>query len=226
VLKKDTRLLTLLGVSAFVFVLQPYRWWARFTFPLAALAAVATAVIMSLPLPTAPRRRSAGRPALLLGAITASVLVVQPALFSRTVMPTDGSRPVAAWQVFTTPPGDRLAGPAGQPSALAAIASARTVAVVVDEVGRVGSLFGERFQRRVLPVHAKDLAVSTSTLVGADVLVTCRESTIGLWAATDPAHFHLLSDPESDLAVWRVVGRPSPPAEGPKRRQVDDLYCT
>jgi hypothetical protein len=224
--QKDPRLLTLLWVSAFIFALQPYRWWARFTLPLGAVAATAIAAMMSLPSLRAPRTRSVWRPRLLAAAIVASVLVTQPALFLRTVMPTDGGRPVAAWQAFTVAPGDRLAGSAGQPSALSAIASARTVAVAVDEVGRVGSLFGAQFQRRVRPVAILSSSAFTSSLVGADFLVACRGSTVDLWSALDPVHLHLIGDPRAQLLVWRVSGRPSVPTEAVPRSRTDDTYCT
>jgi hypothetical protein len=157
--------------------------------------------------------------------VTVSVLLVQPALLARAVTFTDGTPPVAAWQAFTAPRGDRLAAGPERPDALAGVAGADVVAVAVDEVGRVGPLFGARFEREIRPVATTGREAFARSLAGADVLVACRSSMIGRWAAEDPAHLRLVSDPEAELAVWRMTGRPSTRTDAVPTGVARNVYC-
>ncbi|MGK5169806.1 ArnT family glycosyltransferase [Geodermatophilus sp. CPCC 205761] len=217
----------LLGVVVVPFLVQPFPWWARFTLPLAALAAVAVAKVLTPgsagPEPAHARHRWA---AVVLGGVVVLVLAMQPTLLVRTVTPTNGSNPVAAWQAFTVPPGERLDnGPTGGLPA-DSLAGVRRVRVAIDEVGIVGALFGPHFEREVLPVAAHDLASVARALEDADALVACRTSMIGRWAALDPAHLRLVTEPDAELAVWRVQGRPSLPDGLQPATGGADVYCT
>ena len=227
--RRETSWLLLLSVVLVPFLLQPNRWWARFTFVLAALAAVAIADVL-----TGHRLSADGRgrraelasalPLAVTAAVSVTVLAVQPALFARTVVPTDGNPPIASWDAFTVPSGDRFAGGPERPDVLRGIDGARTVAVAVDEVARTGSLFGPRFERRVRPVDTTDGAAFLNSVAGADVLVTCRRSRAGKWAAED-ARLRLVSDPSAEVAVWRVTGERAARAGKELGRRLPDVYC-
>src|SRR5687768_6978244 len=102
----DPSWLVLFSISLSTFALHPYRWWARFTFVLAAVAAVAAAAVMSPPFARGPRDAWTSRlpPCVPVG-VAVIVLAVQPALLAHAIVSTDGSAPVAAWRVLTVSPG-------------------------------------------------------------------------------------------------------------------------
>jgi hypothetical protein len=215
--RRDGRwLLVLLPAAACL--AQPYPWWARFTFPLAAAGAVAIAAALA----RLAGRRTAERA--LVAAVLVTVAVVQAPL-ARAVRYGDGRPPVPLGVVLGMSPGAPGAVGARATSAVALdpVEGARTVAVAVGEVRRLSPLFGERYQRRVVAVDESSQAAFAASVAGADVLLACRASVVGRWAALDPRHLRQVGDAESDIGVWRVTGTPAvvpdaPPADGTRRR--------
>jgi hypothetical protein len=135
---------------AIVFALQPYRWWSRFTIPLAALGAIAIAAAVVLA-PRAWLRTSIRFVALFLA-------VAGVALSSREVDAAGGAAPLAATDVL------RLVGKSERERSLGRLffpeyrfldGVPKDATVVVDleapSVRFVYPLFGSRRSRQVLP---------------------------------------------------------------------------
>ena len=90
--RRRSLLTVALAAGAIVFVLQPYRWWSRFTIDLAALGAIAIA-IAAVHAPRRWLRRGVAGAALVLALAGA-------ALSSYEVDPAGGAEPLAATEVI------------------------------------------------------------------------------------------------------------------------------
>jgi hypothetical protein len=223
--RREVPWLLLAGLVLAPFLLQPYRWWARFTLPLAALTAIAVAEVLATLVVVSRQGGLKSRIAWAAPvAVAVAVLAAQPTLLARTVTPTDGNPSIAAWMAFTVPAGDRLANGPRRPDSLRGIVGADVVAVAADEVARTGLLFGPQFQREVRPVDSSSRQAFSRSITGADALVACRDNEIGQWAAEDP-RLRLVSDPDAALAVWQIRGADSDPVTTDSPDRTAQVYC-
>jgi hypothetical protein len=143
--------LAAVAVTAAVFVVQPYRWWARFTIPLAALGAVAIVVTATL-----LGRRARG----VLKVATLGLAAVGVVLATFEVDPASRSASISARHVLALvgkPRADRTVGQLFFPEyrAVEDIPTDATVYVDLEapQVRFVYPFFGHDLDRRVRPVR-------------------------------------------------------------------------
>lgn len=185
-------LLWLGGVTAAVFALQPYRWWSRFTIPLAALGAIAVVLVVQ----ASPRGVRA-----VLKTTAVALVVVGVALSSHRVDPAARAEPIAAVDLLG------LIGERGERRSLGVVfhpeyrfatqmpSDARVVVDLrADPVRFVSPIFGERLTREVSPLEGSDPPAGWWVVTG-------RDRPVDRVLAADP-RWRLYSD-VSDLRVWR-----------------------
>lgn len=158
--------LILLGLTALVFLVQPYRWWSRFTIVLAATGALAIVAAAS----SAPRRwmRVAIRAAALVLALAGVVLA------SAEVDPASRAQPLAARDLLGligAPAAERGVGRLffGEYRFLEDVPEDATVVVDLEAsaVRFVYPLFGSRHSRRVLAATAGAPPAGSWVVTGA-----------------------------------------------------------
>lgn len=150
-----------------VLLVQPYRWWARFTLPLAALGALALLVAVAGLRPALPRRALQGAALGLAGVGAALVLVeVDPA--SRAV-PLPATRVLA---LVGASEQERSVGQLFLPEYRFLDAVPADATIVVDleaeAVRFVYPLFGRGLERTVLPSRGTDPPATAWVITGAD----------------------------------------------------------
>jgi hypothetical protein len=180
-------------VTAAVFIVQPFRWWSRFTLLLPAAGAIAIVLVAT----RAPRSWIAiGIRALALGLGVAGVV-----LSSYQVDPASRAQPISAERVVrlaTEPARERTVGRLFYPEYgfLDAVPSDATVMVDLRarEIRFTSPFFGSRFTRRAVPAGG----VLPN---GAAWVVTARGRPLDQKLARDP-RFSLFSD-RRGVRVWR-----------------------
>ncbi len=156
--RRNLALIPLVAVLI-VFLLQPYKWWARFTLPLAALGSVAVAwAIVSAPWPWL---RTVLRTSALVLAIAGAVLATY------AVDPAARATDIPATQILALigkPTEDRSLGRLvhHEYAFLDQVPENATMVVDLDArpVRFVSPLFGPRFNRRVLPADAGQVPIN------------------------------------------------------------------
>jgi len=147
--RRDPALLTVALPIVLTFLVQPYRWWARFTLPLAALGALAVVAAAWW----APWRwaRTAVRAAALV------LVAAGVALASYEVDPAARAQPLPAGDLIGLIGGDRSLGAVFFPEYRFLEDVPEDARVVVDlgapEVRFVAPLFGPEHRREVLPAR-------------------------------------------------------------------------
>ena len=198
------RNLALIPIAAvlIVFLLQPYKWWARFTLPLAALGDVAIVwAIVSAPWPW------------LRTALRASALILATsgaALATYAVDPQGHAPDIPAMQVIALigkPPGDRTLGRLvhHEYAFLDQVPENATMVVDLDapDVRFLSPLFGPKFTRRVRPANGGQAPVDGWLVTSA-----------GRPLDAAGAAAHVLVWDERGIRVWR----PKTPADAPATR--------
>jgi hypothetical protein len=183
----------LVVVTAAVLVVQPFRWWSRFTLVLAAAGAIAVVLGAA----RAPRRWMAtGIRAAALGLGAAGVV-----LSSYQVNPAGRAKAISAQRVIrlaTEPSSDRTIGRLFFPEYrfLDSVASDATVVVDLgaDPIRFTSPFFGPRFTRHVVPSGGRLPS-------GEAWVVTARGRPLEHQLA-DSHRFTLISD-EQGVRVWR-----------------------
>jgi hypothetical protein len=190
--------LMLIAVNAAVLLLQPYRWWARFTLPLAALGALAVAA-------SSAWRRPAGRRAV--KALALALATCGVVLASYEVDPASRAQPLRSTEVLQlvgSPAQERTVGRLFFPEYRFLEQIPQDAVIVVDlrapAVRFVYPLFGRRLSRTVLPANATPPPPSAW-------LVTGLGRDLDVRAEGDPRR--TLAFQAGDLRVWRPAPSPS-----------------
>jgi hypothetical protein len=185
--------LVAVAVTGAVFLVQPLRWWSRFTIPLMALGAVAIVT-------TAAVSRPGWRRAIHVAALCLATIGV--ALSSFEVDPASRASPLSARRVVAligAPRSERTVGVLFFPEyrAVDGIPSDATVDVDLGapEVRFVYPLFGPHLDRRVRPVIADRPPRADAWLVTADGRPVDE--------ATAAAGNHVLVADVDGVRVWR-----------------------
>ncbi len=193
-LRRRSPLLWLGGITAVVFAVQPYRWWSRFTIPLAALAVVAVVLVMQ----AAPRPARA-----LLKTATVGLVAIGVALASHRVDPAARAEPISAVDVLD------LVGDGGEARSLGVLFHPEyRFATQLPSDARVKVDLRAAPVRFVSPVFGAGLTRDVEPLRSAEPpegwwVVTGRDRPVDRVLASDPG-WRLFSDVD-DLRVWRPV---------------------